>query len=266
MRLEGRTGETITTLDEWEQFGGPASAGHWVRGRSAFELAADWLDGEAPQRVQALLSLRPEFTGLQLELGVAERKTRFDANPRGPRNHDLLVEAKANQGPVIIGVEGKADEPFDLPLGEWRRQALARNPASGAPARLDGLTSHFFGTTLEEEAGEPPLAGLGYQLLSALAGTLADAKRTNAVRAVLLVHEFVTERTTDEKHARNRAAIEDFIARLAGRADVPRVGGPDGWISDPVTVRGDGQWMPTELPVHVAKLVTHTRGATRAPS
>lgn len=258
MRLEGRTGAAITTLDEWEQFGGPSSAGHWVPGRSAFELAADWL-GDAPERVQALLALRSEFTGLQLELGVAERKTQFDANPRGPRNHDLLVEARADEGPVIIGVEGKADEPFDLPLEEWRGRALARNPGSGAPARLDGLTGHFFGTTLDEDSGEPPLAGLGYQLLSALAGTLADAKRTNAVRAVLLVHEFVTERTMDEKHERNQAALEDFIVRLAGRADLPRAGGSDGWISDPVTVRGDGQWMPTELPLHVAKLVTRKR-------
>ena len=47
------------------------------------------------------------------EQGVAEKQTHFDEQGRGPRNHDLLLRATADIGGVTIGVEGKADEPFD---------------------------------------------------------------------------------------------------------------------------------------------------------
>lgn len=259
MRFEDRAGTPIRSHDEWRTYGGPAAAHHWKEGRSAFELARDWVVGDAAQRAQALLGVRPEFAGLVLERGIAEKKTRFDENPRGPRNHDLLVEATTDEGPVVIGVEGKADEPFDASLSEWRQTALARRPTSGAPKRLDGLTASFFGTTLDEDTGTPPLAGLGYQLLSALAGTLADAKQVGAVRAVVLIHEFVTAETADDKHELNEAALDAFIWRLSGQRDLPRTGGSDAWTTDPIDVRGDGRWRPKILPVHVAKLVTRTR-------
>ena len=39
-----------------------------------------------------------------------------------------------------------------------------------------------------------------------------------------------------------------------------------GWITEPVTVRGDDRWLPRELPVQVAKLVTDTRAEASAQS
>src|SRR5689334_5394001 len=140
MRFVGRHGEEIRSLDDWARLGKPAAEHHWVPGRSAYELAADWLCGDAREHVAALLSLRPEFAGLELDVGIAEQKTRFDDIPRGPRNHDLLVQARTSAGGIVIGVEGKADEPFDLPLKAWQERAVRRNPNSQAPARLDNLT------------------------------------------------------------------------------------------------------------------------------
>src|SRR4051794_30815119 len=130
----------ITTHAEWRLHGGPASGDHWVQGRSAWELASDWIERDAAERVIALLGRRPELAGLQLLEGVAEKQTHFDEQGRGPRNHDLLVRASADIGGVTIGVEGKADESFDDPVWLWQDKRLAASPNSGAPARIDRLT------------------------------------------------------------------------------------------------------------------------------
>jgi hypothetical protein len=251
--FEGNDGAPIRTLDDWKVHGGPAAGHHWQPGRSARELARDWIEGDAAGLTAALLMRRPEFAGLRLSRAIAEKKTQFDDNSRGPRNHDLLVEAITDEGPVVIGIEGKADETFDKPLAEWRQDP---NPQSGKGARVDGLTSSFFATTLDED---PALGTLGYPLMSSLAGTLADAKRVGAVRAVLLIQEFVTDKTTDDKHEVNAAALDAFVRRLAEPGDVERIGDDQAWITGPITVRGDGTWRPDVLPVHVAKLVRNLR-------
>jgi hypothetical protein len=230
----------------------------WSGSQQRRSVGTAWSEGDAAERVAELLSLRPELAGLQLLDAVAEKKTPFDDNPRGPRNHDLLVHASTDGGPLVIGVEGKADEPFDLPLAEWRQKALERSPSSGAPARLDNLTRHFFNATLDTDDAQPPLAGLGYQLLSALAGTLADAQSDSARQAVLLIHEFVTDDTDDLKHRVNAEVLEAFLIRL-GLEPSKVARSSDGWISDFIDVRGDGTWMPEASRVAVAKLVTNRR-------
>lgn len=248
----------IVSLADWERLGKPASRDHWREGRSAYELAADWIERDAVERVTGLLSLRPELAGLELIEGIAEQQTRFDEIPHGPRNHDLLVRASTSAGVLVVGVEGKADEPFDHPLWRWRQRALSRTESSRSPARLDHLTMLFFGTTIDKDDAYPSLGCLGYQLLAALAGTLAEAKKHSAARAVLLVHEFVTDETDDEKHRRNASGLEDFLGRLSSSWG-DRAGSTGQWITAPTTVRGDGDRMPESLPVSVAKLVTNRR-------
>jgi hypothetical protein len=243
----------ITTHDEWKEHGGPASAGQWVRGRSAWELACDWIERDAADRVVALLTQRPELAGLTLTGAVAEKQTYFDDQGRGPRNHDLLVRGTADAGAVTIGVEGKADESFDDPIWLWQDKRVKASASSGAPARIDRLTKQWFGTTIQKDQGHPPLACIGYQLFSALAGTLADAKTDGAALAVLLIQEFDTDKTETGKHERNARFLDDFVQRLGG-PDLERTVTENGWVTAPITVRGDGEWTPTEMPVIVAKL------------
>ena len=130
MRFVSRDGTEIRSLEEWRRLGGPAAEHHWKPGRSAYELAADWIECDADSRVIELLSARDELSGLELIEGIAEKKTQFDDNPRGPRNHDLLVQGRCDRGGVIIGVEGKADEPFDAPLGSGVPAPSARAPTA----------------------------------------------------------------------------------------------------------------------------------------
>lgn len=56
-------------------------------------------------------------------------------------------------------------------------------------------------------AEEPAVGEIAYQLCSALAGTLADAKTHSATAAVLLVHELWTDKTDDALHRRNDEAL-----------------------------------------------------------
>jgi hypothetical protein len=253
MEFFNTRGRSLRTVVDWECLAPPAAKHHWAVGRSAFELASDWLDGDAAARVTALLRSRPELAGLTLHDGIVEKLTRFDEIRGGPRHHDLLVNASAASGPVIVGVEGKADESFDLTLRDYVANAVrARPDTTRAPERLDRLTTMFLGATL---AGEPALGDLRYQLLSALAGTLADAQLAAARHAVLLVHEFVTDRTSDALHEANAAALRAFVERLGAEP----AGDPDAWITAPVVVRGDGGWLPAEIGVFVAKLVTRRR-------
>jgi hypothetical protein len=262
MRFLSRDDTEITSLEEWGQLGKPASDHHWKPGRSAYELAADWIERGADARMRALL----EAGGLapvELIEGTAEKRTHFDDNPRGPRNHDLLVRARYAAEPLVIAVEGKADEPFDKPLWRWRSDALRKSPESGAPKRLDDLTQLFFGTTIDKDRDWPAIACVGYQLLSALAGTLADARIEQAPRAVLVIHEFRTEETEDERHQVNARVLDDFLTRLHPTSHT-RIDTADGWITEPVIVRGDGKHLPAQTPVQIAKLVTNLRSETPA--
>jgi hypothetical protein len=233
-------GRRLETLADWRKHSGPVSSRDWAEGRSGRELARAWIEGDAATQVTSLLTSAPAFGGLVLDRGIVAR------------HHDLLVIGRAPSGTVVIGVEGKADEPFDEPLDGWVVRAEARGER--APEQLDRLTTAFFGTTLDED---PLLAPLRYQLLSALAATLADARDEDAACAVLLVNEFETRWSDDDLHRRNAADLEAFLGRLM--PGVEPVGVDRAWIAGPLLVAGDGTWLPEQTELYVAKLVTSTR-------
>jgi hypothetical protein len=213
----------------------PASPGHWCEYRSAYELAHAWIEGDARERLSALLDA-------SLHRAVAERKTYFDHIARGPRNHDLLVLGDG----LVVGVEAKADETFDRTLAAW---AAAGKTGSRREERIALLTRAFFDTTRQDEPG---LDLLRYQLFSALAGTLAEAKTFGARTAALVVHEFDTPLTSATKHAENDAALDAFVRRF-GTAPRRRMG--DGWLAGPFRVSGNA-YLPGDIPVHIGKLRT----------
>lgn len=248
-------GEPISDLDAWERLAPPAAAHHWVEGRSAYEVARDWSTGNAAERLATLLALRPELSDVSLPRAVVEKRTRFDDIRGGPRHHDLLLTGTTCAGPLVVGVEAKADETFDHTLEKFVETAQARTMRTRAPVRLDRLTLAFFGKTWDED---DIVASLRYQLISALAGTLADAKTASAAHAVLLVHEFVTDQTDDDLHARNSTDLKAFVDRLMG-ADAERVSDDNAWLIGPALVKGDGTWLPSESQVFVGKLTTRRR-------
>ncbi len=141
---------------------------------------------------------------------------RFDDLKGEPRNSDLAVTVHDAHGSYFLAVEAKADEPYGETVSDAFAAALERrlvNPRSKGIARIESLASGLLGS---RSADLPKAGNIRYQLLTAAAGCIAEARRQGASRAVLLVHEFITRATRDENHKRNRADLTNFLARLGG--------------------------------------------------
>jgi hypothetical protein len=83
------------------------------------------------------------------------------------------------------------------------------------------------------QKGEPSLKAIRYQLLTACAGALCEAERHGYSRALMLVHEFISSRTRDEKHRQNADDLDRFVRRLS-HGEVEMVG--DGEIRGPFSL------------------------------
>jgi hypothetical protein len=257
MEFKSDSEQEISDFESWKLYGKPKRPEHWKEGRSAYELARDWVgDGDAPERTRALIATR--FPGCHLESGAVEKRTRFDKYRGEVRNHDLLVTGSCDAGNLVVGVEGKADESFGESISKQQASAQKRldaNEASKGIARLGDLTNLCFSKGLPDALADAALAGLGYQLMTGLAGTLADAKEFDAQAAVFLVHEFHTDQTDESKQAENSEQYKRFIDKVG--ASLPEdVDATSSWITEPIPFRGHGDYQPDEVLLSFAKMVT----------
>jgi hypothetical protein len=212
----------IHSLEQWKALAGPKSSVQWADGRSAKEVARAWLecrDADLPPEIAELITTHTAFGRVCQWTAEPEAKLCFDEFDGEPRNSDLLVEAADQYGSFLIAVEAKADEPFGDLLGDALAAAVERhlkNERSNGLARIQQLAHALFGPRQE---GDPPLKHIRYQLMTACAGAMCKADlpgKTGGVigRVILLIHEFVTDRTCDEKHDKNRRDLNNFVARL----------------------------------------------------
>jgi hypothetical protein len=234
--------DQITTLDDWLRLAPPAMGErHWKDGRSAKELARRWLEGVPPE-VLSVLRSHPFLEDIVLTSAEPECHARLDSFS-GPRCHDLLVQGTARNQPVVMGVEGKADESF----GPTIARALASPSPSRRPERAVNLIRAIFGT-IDASA----ISRLRYQLLHGLAGTMVSAGTHGVQVAIFLVHEFRTASASLGKIARNRQDLESFLEQL-GPAD--QIEGESGFIAGPFRLPGYGS-IPAASELFVAKAVT----------
>jgi hypothetical protein len=142
-----------------------------------------------------------------------------------------LIRGECAAGPVVIGLEAKADESFGETIATYRRKALAVREAgksTNAPERLENLLSDIALISLERN---PTFGDLRYQLFSGVAGTLAAAEEPGET-AVFVVHEFATAETTAAKRAKNKLALAQFVGDVTG-AVIPD---EDTWLLGPFGV------------------------------
>lgn len=212
-----KNGSLIRTLEEWQKIAPPRHPNQWKSGRSAMELARAWLPCVSPclpPEVAQVLASHAEFGLIQQWAAEPEAKLVFDGLGGEPRNSDLAVEAVDQHGPFLIAVEGKADEPFGELVGDTLASALERhlkNERSKGIARVQLLARALFG---ERHDDEPSLKHIRYQLMTACAGAVCEAERRQMGRVVLLIHEFYTELTSDDKHGLNATDLDNFVSRL----------------------------------------------------
>jgi hypothetical protein len=182
------------------------------------EAARAWLEGEGatlPVEVSSALAKHLAFGAVQHWDAEPEAKLRFDRFAGEPRNTDLLVHARDSHGQFLIAVEAKADEPFGETVADALAAAVDRylkKDRSKGVERIVQLATALLGA---QQAGDPPLKHVRYQLLTACAGALCEAERCGYARALMLVHEFVTSKTTDDRHARNSADLNMFLRRIS---------------------------------------------------
>ena len=220
MRLH-KNGAPITCVEDWKRLAPPKADYHWVEGRSAFELAFAWCGAgalEVPSRLQRLFDSRIETRDLTIDDVQPEHRIQFDEHGGEPRNADLAIVGHTSAAKVAVTIEAKADETFGATVAETVADALERsieNPRSRGVQRVQDLVRAILPP---HSNGLPRVGELRYQLLTAAAGTLAYAAQEKASLAVLIVHEFITDNTRDERRALNAADLDHFVQRLAGNA------------------------------------------------
>ena len=177
----------LSVPEDWKPLVG---ADNWVRGHSAYELAHSWqlAAGAFPPAVERVLSGDPNLRGLRLRRAIVEFATALDTG-KAPSMTDLMAQCLLGEEPVIMAVEGKAKERFDLTVDEWL--ARATKPE----------TRHRRLQFLCELLGLDPknVGSLRYQLLHRTASAVLEAAVTGAAQAVVLVHSYSHESSDNRR-------------------------------------------------------------------
>jgi hypothetical protein len=180
-------------------------------GTSAPTLAASW---SGPLDLLGALATQPDLAGIKVDRAVVEAKATFDSHGGNVRNHDLVLRATTqNDEPLVVCVEAKAGESLGDTVTEQSKQARRAkrvNERSQASERLDDLLARL----CRYPAGDARAGALRYQLLTAWAGTLADA--AGAAHAVFALHEFRTDERPEDRSAHNRNELDRFADAVLG--------------------------------------------------
>jgi hypothetical protein len=168
---------------------------HWKKGRSAFELSTTWMQAKGfPPAVKAVLDKADEWLGAELLEGLFERGTKLPGTG-GSSQTDLLGIVAQKDGNAILGVEGKVDEPFGDPVGEWLKgpkekpgeesadKAERERSKKNRAKRLAALCA-----LLDIDLRD--VDRLYYQLFHRTCAAIYEAKQFGYKRAVMLVHSF----------------------------------------------------------------------------
>ena len=249
-----KNGQGLSTLEAW-----PKRDEHWQDGRSAKESAKSWLRAAPalPAEIVATLSSHRDI-GTLCDDWWAEPEARvpIDGFRGNVPNVDLLLVGSDRNGPVVVAIEAKANEKFDLTVGERLGRARC-NPRSKVVERIERLLAALFGTTMDDR----DVLELRYQLLTVTAAAMAKAQRESARRAIVMVHEFATPRTTGGALQRNACDLNRFVERIAGRAGWRGPLDP-GTLAGPFRVPGEPV-VDAEISLYFGKAVADQRSGGR---
>jgi hypothetical protein len=249
-------------MEDWRLNAPPKGKdGHWEPGRSALECARAWCEGDqgpcVPQEITDLLNSQDDTRDAEILTGTPEHKVPFDKLRGEPRNSDLVLYGRNRLRSLAISIEAKADEPFDGTVKQKLAAAktrVARGMRSNVSTRIEQLERSLLPPHTNEL---PRLHDLRYQLLTAAAGALAYAVSSGAGCAVLIIHEFVTNLTTDDNHKRNDQDLNAFIERLTNGAHRELV---EGHLIGPLVVPGEPLF-PSPVPFYIGKAKRGLRSA-----
>lgn len=236
--------DQIGSLNEWFIKCPPQSKGkHWKDGRSAKETAKHWVY-TIPQPFKDIL--KP----LKLKFNVCspEYISTFDGNGGNGRNHDLLILAEnESKESVVISVESKADEPFDETISKTLKAAEKRKkdtPNSKGLNRITDLRIALFG---KEDDSQLELM---YQLVTAVAGTIAEAKKQKAKSAIFLVQTFISDEIDKKKYSRNQNDLNSFITLFSNSKHTEI---PNNQLIGPFRIISKTKHLPDDIDLWIGK-------------
>ena len=180
-----KKGNQINSVDDWYNYAPPMKKDiHWKDGKSAKELAKYIIEGNKylPQELEVLLIKIGCQPSGELQ-GEPEAITGLKSRGQG-RTHDLLL-VKENE--VVVGIEAKVEEPLDEPVYKIIEDLIMKKPedAKGKYERLKYLYKCIYDSEIDNTY-------LQYQLLTATVGTLLEAEKAGAKKAVLAVITFIS--------------------------------------------------------------------------
>jgi hypothetical protein len=167
-----------------------------------------------PSELRTLLDSRTETRGITADVIYPERRIAFDQRGGEPRNADLAFLGQVGSTRVAVTIEAKADEKFARTVAEAAAEALERAITNERSAGVERIRDLVRALVPVHSKGLPHAGSLRYQLLTALAGTIAFAIENDTRCGVLVVHEFVTDKTQAVKQARNAQDFSAFMQRL----------------------------------------------------
>ena len=198
--------DTVCSLEEWYSKCPPQRKDlHWQPDHSAMETAKLWLRG-IPKEFLEILRNRD----LEIEFCAPELNTRFDKYKGNVRNHDLLIIAKDKKDEIIVvSIESKVDEPFDKTIGPYLK-AIKRKKEnrenSNADYRIEDLRKAIL-----PQVDNIVFESLKYQLVTAVAGTLREAKIQGTKKAIFLVQTLKTSNMNEGKNRKNQRDLDHFM-------------------------------------------------------
>ncbi len=208
--IKSDCGKAVHSTKEWEVLCPPlGQSDQWVDYRSAKELAKSVFDtGTFSKVVNEVLS--DMNIPLPSEMyGVPEKPTTLPWGQSGKRKHDLWLYNK--QSNIAVSIEAKTDESFDRKLSQKKATSKKKNSDGGfnMNARLDGILDYIY-------QGKPPRynGDLHYQLLSATAGAILEAKSKCISRVAVIFLVFKSNMLSKRKLNTNEKAWELFCDSL----------------------------------------------------
>ena len=170
---------------------------HWKEGRSAMELAR-YMTAHlpyAPYEIERALSTLTDKEAVFDWAG--EYVTKLPGTGEG-RNHDAIMR----NDDVFVGIEGKADES----LGNGYVASEYETGSDNKKMRIEKLTDMIWGDTPQAHPD------IRYQLLTATAAILLEAKECGLSKALFLVVVFKHPQVCDPKKVEaNNRDIETFL-------------------------------------------------------
>jgi len=175
---------------------------HWKKGFSARTLAYSWQEANGfPESINNVLkkSDYPIFNNVELLLAIPEYKVPLKGGTR-PSQNDVFALAKGNNELISITIEGKVNEAFGSYIDKWN---------DGSKGKIERLS--FLYNELGLSASKLNTKVIRYQLLHRTVSAILEAKRFNALNALMLIHAF-----KDDNY--NPAQLDDFkeFANLFG--------------------------------------------------